>query len=85
MDPPHFPTPCACLEEQSYDETMPGANKYSPRSGEPSISASTLALDRLLGCDIDWAPYAAHRATQPLEEVCFWLAQMWRHQGHVTP
>ncbi|WJX72540.1 hypothetical protein P8452_56408 [Trifolium repens] len=44
----YFPTLCARLEGQSYDETMHGANKYSPISGQPSISSKRLSLDRLL-------------------------------------
>ncbi|KAK2368366.1 hypothetical protein QL285_081565 [Trifolium repens] len=70
----HFSTLCARLEDQSYDETKHGANKYSPRSGEPSISSKMFSLDRLLGCDIDWASYAAHRATLLLEDYAFTLA-----------
>ncbi|KAK2409155.1 hypothetical protein QL285_044604 [Trifolium repens] len=52
----HFPTLCERLKNQSYVETMPAANKYCPRGGEKSVSATRVSLDRLLGCDIHWAP-----------------------------
>ncbi|WJX88645.1 hypothetical protein P8452_70713 [Trifolium repens] len=52
----HFPTLCERLKNQSYVETMPAANKYSPRGGEKFVSATRVSLDRLLGCDIHWAP-----------------------------
>ncbi|KAK2368550.1 hypothetical protein QL285_081736 [Trifolium repens] len=68
----HFPTLCECLEDQSYDETMPSANRYSPRGGDKSVRARRVSLDLLLGCDIHWAPYATHRPTRSLDEVCFY-------------
>ncbi|WJX67972.1 hypothetical protein P8452_52388 [Trifolium repens] len=68
----HFHTLFAHLEDQSYDETIPGANKYSLRSGELSISSKRLSLDRLLGCDINWASYVAHKARRSLEDVYFY-------------
>jgi hypothetical protein len=61
---------------------MLAANKYNPRGGDKSVSARRLLLDRLLGCDIDWALYAAYRATRPLDEVCFYSG--WLRCGGTT-
>ncbi|WJX83874.1 hypothetical protein P8452_66500 [Trifolium repens] len=82
MDPPPLPTLCERLEDQSYNETMPAANRYSPKGVDKSVRARRVSLDRLLGCDIHWAPYAAHRATRPLDEVCFYSG--WLRCGGKT-
>ncbi|KAK2437092.1 hypothetical protein QL285_022022 [Trifolium repens] len=52
---------------------MPAANRNSPRGGDKSVSARRVLLDRMLGCDIHCAPYDAHMATRPLDEVYFYF------------
>ncbi|WJX62688.1 hypothetical protein P8452_47654 [Trifolium repens] len=60
----HFPTLCERLEDERYDETMPAANRYSPRGGDQSVPARRVSLDRLLGCNMHWTVEKLNRLTE---------------------
>ncbi|MCI34283.1 serine/threonine-protein phosphatase 7 long form-like protein, partial [Trifolium medium] len=76
----HFPHICGRVEDARYDESQPAANKYIPKKGMTLISTYRSALDRTLAFDITWESYGQHRATRPLQDVCFYFGCL--RSGH---